>query len=66
MDLPLPQRPHHLPYYSEICLQALVDQGLARHISLGGGLGLLHTWTIVRHLTSTPGGLKMRLPKTAA
>jgi predicted nucleotidyltransferase len=42
MDLPLPQRPHQLPYYSEICLQALVDQGLARHISLGGGLGLLH------------------------
>lgn len=42
MDLPLPQRPHQLPDYSEICLRALVDKGLARHISLGGGLGLLH------------------------
>ena len=42
MNTPQPQRPHQLPDYSEVCLQALVDSGLARHISLGGALGLLH------------------------
>ena len=42
MYSPQPQRPKELPDYSEVCLQALVDSGLARHISLGGALGLLH------------------------
>lgn len=37
-----PQRPSQLPDYSEACLQALVEKGLAQHLSLGGGLGLLH------------------------
>lgn len=37
-----PHRPEHLPDYSEVCLQALVDHGLAEKISLGGALGLLH------------------------
>jgi hypothetical protein len=38
----LPQRPAHLPEFGELCLQALVEQGLAATISLGGALGLLH------------------------
>ncbi len=38
----LPRRPAHLPEYSEACLQALVDHGLADRLSLGGALGLLH------------------------
>lgn len=42
MDTPQPRRPQHLPDYSEMCLQALVDHGLAENISLGGALGLLH------------------------
>ena len=42
MDTPQPRRPQHLPDYSEMCLQALVDHGLAEKISLGGALGLLH------------------------
>ena len=42
MDAPQPHRPEHLPDYSEMCLQALVDHGLAEKISLGGALGLLH------------------------
>ncbi len=37
-----PQRPSQLPDYSEACLQALVEKGMAQHLSLGGGLGLLH------------------------
>ncbi len=40
MDLPPPQRPDRLPDYTEVCLQALVERNLARHILLGGGLGL--------------------------
>lgn len=42
MDTPQPRRPQHLPDHSEMCLQALVDHGLAEKISLGGALGLLH------------------------
>jgi len=42
MDIPQPRRPEHLPDYSEMCLLALVEQGLADKISLGGALGLLH------------------------
>jgi Nucleotidyl transferase AbiEii toxin, Type IV TA system len=42
MATPQPRRPEHLPDYSEMCLQALVDHGLAEKISLGGALGLLH------------------------
>ena len=42
MDTPQPRRPSHLPDHSEICLRALVDHGLAEHISLGGAFGLLH------------------------
>ena len=42
IDSPPPRRPNQLPDYSEACLQALVDGGLAQQISLGGGLGLLH------------------------
>lgn len=37
-----PQRPTHLPEYSESCLQALVKHNLGDKISLGGALGLLH------------------------
>ncbi len=40
--LPVPRRPAHLSEYSRICLQALVEHGLAERISLGGALGLLH------------------------
>ncbi|MDA2936741.1 nucleotidyl transferase AbiEii/AbiGii toxin family protein [Acidobacteria bacterium AH-259-A15] len=39
---PKPEKPTYLPDYSEACLQALVEQGLADRISLGGALGLLH------------------------
>lgn len=42
MSILQPTRPKDLPDHSEVCLQALVDSGLARSISLGGGLGLLH------------------------
>jgi Nucleotidyl transferase AbiEii toxin, Type IV TA system len=42
MDIPQPRRPEHLPDYSEMCLQALVERGLAEKISLGGAFGLLH------------------------
>ncbi len=42
MSTPRPHRPEHLPDYSEMCLQALVDHGLADKIALGGALGLLH------------------------
>ena len=42
METPQPRRPQQLPDHSESCLQALVDQGLAQHISLGGAFGLLH------------------------
>jgi hypothetical protein len=42
MEFPQPRRPEHLPDYSEMCLQALVDHGLAEKISLGGAFGLLH------------------------
>lgn len=38
----VPSRPAHLPEYSEACLQALAEHGLADRISLGGALGLLH------------------------
>ena len=37
-----PRRPIHLPDHAEQCLQALVSEGLAETISLGGALGLLH------------------------
>ncbi len=42
MNSPLPRRPAHLPDHSEVCLRALVEQGLADKISLGGAFGLLH------------------------
>ncbi len=42
MNKKSPQRPAKLPDYSEVCLQALVEKGLAEKISLGGALGLLH------------------------
>jgi hypothetical protein len=42
MDDTRPQRPTHLPELGELCLQALVEQGLGDKISLGGALGLLH------------------------
>ena len=42
MDTPQPRRPSHLPDHSEVCLRALVDHGLAGHISLGDAFGLLH------------------------
>jgi hypothetical protein len=37
-----PKKPAHLPDFSEACLRALVDHGLADKIALGGALGLLH------------------------
>jgi len=42
MAHPSPRRPSRLPKYSELCLRALVDNGLADSISLGGAFGLLH------------------------
>jgi len=36
------RRPTHIPDYAEVCLQALVAQGLGKTISLGGAFGLLH------------------------
>ena len=37
-----PHRPKQMPDYAEICLRALVEQGLGRKISLGGAFGLAH------------------------
>ena len=34
--------PTHSPKEAKICLRALVEQGLADKISIGGGFGLLH------------------------
>ncbi len=42
MDKRLAKRPENLPEYSESVLQALVSQGLADKITLGGAFGLLH------------------------
>lgn len=42
MDKNQAQRPENLPEYSQAVLQALVAQGLANKISLGGAFGLLH------------------------
>ena len=39
---PNPAKPANLPDYSEACLRALHDQGLADRIALGGAFGLLH------------------------
>jgi hypothetical protein len=39
MHIPQPRRPKYLPDYSEMCLRALVERGLAEKISLGGALG---------------------------
>ena len=43
-----PHRAEHLPHYSETCLQALVDHGLAGKISPGGAFGQLHHAEAVR------------------
>jgi len=37
-----PHRPSRLPKYSELCLEALINHGLADSMSLGGAFGLLH------------------------
>jgi len=37
-----PQQPSNLSPYVRTCLDALVKAGLAKHISLGGALGLFH------------------------
>lgn len=37
-----PHRPSNLSRYAQICLQALVDAGLSRRLSLGGAVGLFH------------------------
>ena len=37
-----PRRPAHMPDYAEVCLRALVANGLGDKISLGGAFGLLH------------------------
>lgn len=42
MDQRQAKRPENLPEYSETVLQALVSQGLAGKITLGGAFGLLH------------------------
>jgi hypothetical protein len=42
MKIIRPQQPSHLSPYARICLEALVKANLANHISLGGGLGLIH------------------------
>lgn len=41
-DVMQPRRPTSIPTYAEICLQALVANGLNANISLGGAFGLLH------------------------
>ena len=40
--LPNPCRPTNVPPHAEVCLQALVMQGIGGRISLGGAFGLLH------------------------
>jgi hypothetical protein len=37
-----PHQPSNLSPYARACLEALVKEGLASHISLGGALGLFH------------------------
>jgi hypothetical protein len=37
-----PTRPTNIPRHAEVCLQALVADGLNQKISLGGTFGLLH------------------------
>jgi hypothetical protein len=37
-----PKQPAHLSIYAKVCLEALVDAGLANTISLGGAFGLFH------------------------
>ena len=37
-----PKQPAHLSMYAKVCLEALVDAGLAKLISLGGAFGLFH------------------------
>lgn len=37
-----PQQPSNLSPYARTCLAALAEAGLAKHISLGGALGLSH------------------------
>lgn len=37
-----PQQPSNLSPYARACLDALVQAGLAKHISLGGAFGLFH------------------------
>ncbi len=44
MTPPVPRRPSSVSNYAEACLRALVEHRLARVISLGGALGLLHFW----------------------
>jgi hypothetical protein len=37
-----PKQPAHMSNYAKVCLEALVDAGLASTISLGGAFGLFH------------------------
>ncbi len=37
-----PKQPGHLSIYAKVCLEALVEAGLASTISLGGAFGLFH------------------------
>jgi hypothetical protein len=37
-----PKQPDHLSIYAKVCLEALVEAGLANTISLGGAFGLSH------------------------
>jgi hypothetical protein len=37
-----PKQPDHLSIYAKLCLEALVEAGLANTISLGGAFGLSH------------------------
>ncbi len=37
-----PRQPSNLSRYAQVCLQALVDAGLSKRLSLGGAVGLFH------------------------
>jgi len=41
-EIPQPHYPTQLPEHAEICLQALIANGLGHKISIGGAVGLMH------------------------
>ena len=55
---PQPKRPTHIPDYAEVCLAALVQQGLGDKLSLGARLPSCTIWIIVRPMMWMRGGNK--------